>query len=215
MTSSVARWCGTIGALAAIFWMIGTRRSAIDEPPREIRIDSRMLRPGDVVLRRGRDAVSEIVLAADGGSRFSHAGLVVQIGGVLGIAHILPAEAGHPRGAALTESMESFSSPDQAAEIAVFRLRQEPSGIPAEAARNALRYVKEKRRFDDRFSLATTTDLYCSELVWRAFLEAGIDLVDGHFQSLSLPISAGDFVLPSALKDSPHLKMILDYQGEE
>jgi hypothetical protein len=214
MASLAVRLCA-LCALAAVSWMLSARRTDVSDPIRELDVDPGLLRPGDVILRRGRDVVSAIVLASDPGSRFSHAGIVVRIGRILGVAHVLPQDAAHPQGTALTETVSSFSSPDQASEVAVFRLRQPRSEVPINAARNALRYVKEKRRFDDSFSLETTSDLYCSEFVWRAFLEAGMDLVDGRFQQFSLPVRSGYFVLPSSLANSPHLDMVLDSKKEE
>jgi cell wall-associated NlpC family hydrolase len=201
-------------ALAAVPWIFH-RGSGMSGPVREVDFNHAELQPGDVILRRGRDAVSGIVLASDQGSRFSHAGIVIQAGRLLGVVHVLPAEPAHPKGTVMAEPVEIFSSPDEASEVAIFRLLGPRSGVPAEAARIALRYVKEQRRFDYRFDLATPSELYCSELVWRAFREAGTDLVDGRFRKLALPIRSGDFVLPSSLANSLHLEMILDSKTEK
>ena len=173
-------------------------------------LDSRVLRPGDIILRRGRDAVSAVVLTADSGSRYSHVGIIVPLGRLLGVAHALPEDATHPEGRVLVEPIGEFLSPEKASELAVYRLREHPDEETAgQASRLALRYVRERRSFDGDFDLETPEKLYCSELVWRAFQEAGIDLLDGRFSRLTLPLRSGDFVLPSSFTTSPHLRLVL------
>jgi MoaA/NifB/PqqE/SkfB family radical SAM enzyme len=89
-------------------------------------------------------------------------------------------------------------------------------GVPGtfDRAMFALRYARERRLFDGDFRLETPGRLYCSELVWRAFREAGIDLVEGRFSRLELPLRRGDFILPSAFTTSPHLGLVLRKDNE-
>lgn len=214
MVGRLALLCA-LGALAALSSGIVTDGPATAYPPGMFDPGLQEVRPGDIVLRRGRDAVSAVVLASDPDSRFSHAGMLARVGGLLGVVHALPAEAAHPKGEVIVEPLASFLSPADASEYAVYRLKAPPGSQTAEVASlHALRFAREHRRFDDQFSLATSSRLYCSELVWRAFLEAGVDLVDGHFRHLAIPIGSREFVLPSSLAGSSHVTLILDSKRE-
>ena len=166
------------------------------------------IRPGDIVLRRGRDLASAVVLASDPASRFSHSGIVVRIGALPAIVHVLPRNSSPGSGKVLIEPFSEFTAPENASEIAIYRFADPDSRIPAEASRVALTLFREEKPFDDSFRLDTPDSLYCTELVWRAFLAGGVDLVDGRFKHLSLPLKKGKFILPSTLAASPHLSRV-------
>ncbi len=108
----------------------------------------------------------------------------------------------------MVEPFSEFTSPANASELAIYRFADPASRIPTAASRIAVAYFREERPFDDGFSLETPARLYCTELVWRAFLAAGTDLVDGRFKHLSLPLKKGVFILPSTLAESPHLSQV-------
>jgi uncharacterized protein YycO len=195
-----------IGAvLLTLPWWLHFQRRTEASPTRGF--DPRNLRPGDVILRRGRDAVSAMVLTVDQGSRFSHVGIVVSLGDLRAVVHALPGDEEHPDGRVLVQSVGEFLAPERASEVAIYRL-SETSGVPAAAASVALRYVREGRRFDPDFRLETARELYCSELVWRAFHESGLDLLDARLEHLALPLRQGEFVLPSSFTKTPHLTLL-------
>ena len=73
----------------------------------------------------------------------------------------------------------------------------------------ALTYVRDALPFDDRFNLESADRMYCTELVWRAYLKAGIDLVDGVFVRVQTPFGEGRYVLPSSLLNSRYLREIV------
>lgn len=208
--------CGALLALLA-WWLPRQLAGAAVPAPGTATLDLRSLQPGDVIFRRGRDAVSAVVLAADGASRFSHVGIIVPIGRLPAVVHALPDDAEHPEGRVRIEPVGTFIAPENASELAVYRLHhgsretsRETSGETAgRAARHALRYVREQRRFDNDFRLETPGELYCTELVWRAFREAGTDLLDGRLARLRLPLRSGDFVLPSSMTESPRLGLVI------
>lgn len=193
--------------LVVLIW--GARGWLHAEAPRAVGEAAPLdIRPGDIVLRRGHDLASAVVLASDPASRFSHSGIVVRIGALPAIVHVLPQDSPPGTGRVLIEPFSEFASPENASEIAVYRFADPDSRIPAEASRVALTFFREERPFDDGFRLDTPTSLYCTELVWRAFLAAGMDLVDGRFKHLSLPLKKGVFILPSTLAESPHLSRV-------
>jgi len=214
MRARVLRLCVLGAVLALLAWWIPRHSAGSELLAPATDLDPRGLRTGDVILRRGRDVVSAVVLAADSGGRYSHVGIIVPIGRLMAVAHALPEDAEHPEGRVLVESVGEFLAPERASESAVYRLRERPGNTAVRAAGNALRYAREGRSFDGDFRLETTGRLYCSELVWLAFRETGVDLVDGRFSHLKLPLRRGDFVLPSAFTTSPHLRLVLRKDNE-
>ncbi len=134
------------------------------------------LRTGDVVFRMGRGMFSSFFSRM--GSRpipYSHVGIYVEQEGVGYVVHTEANEL-TGEGWARTEPLETFLGPKRAVSGAVFR----PVGITEEQrnaiAAGALVYAKLRVPFDTDFDLATVDRIYCTELVWRAFVSAGIDI---------------------------------------
>lgn len=162
------------------------------------------LREGDVVFRRGRSVLSNVVLSADAAAGFSHVGLLRGNGRRFEVIHAIPGEGDGAPGGVVAEPLEEFLAPAVAAGFAVYRPRA--TGVGAVAARAAARLLH--RPFDSRFDLATASHVYCTELVWLAYLRAGVDLADGQLDQLDLPLHRGPVLLLSRLRESRHLVRI-------
>jgi uncharacterized protein YycO len=139
----------------------------------------------------------------DGRSEYSHVGIVASAGTSIEVVHAIPPEEGQP-GGVVAEPLESFLAPELAAAAAVYRPRDSEAGI--RAAARAWRYARPRRPFDSGFDLSTPDAVYCTELVWRAYLEEGVDLVGRDFHER--------YLLPSRLLSSPELRLIRDYKQE-
>ena len=165
---------------------------------------------GDVIFRRGRDVMSRIVLTADGRSDYSHAGILLRNGRDMVVVHAVPAENMGDTDSVKSESLESFMDYWKTTAIAVYRLKDSPdreriAGTVAQYARNA---AQARIEFDAEFNLADASRLYCTELVWRAYLSAGLDLVEDRFERLSVPMRSGTYIFPSTLLQSPQLTRV-------
>ena len=167
-------------------------------------IDPSGVSPGDLVFRRGRSMVSRAVLSIDGKSEYSHVGIVVSAGNPIRIVHAIPPEETNP-GGVIAEPLQSFLTPDLASAAAVYRPRD--SGIGVRAAARAWKYTRPRRPFDSDFDLSTPGAVYCTELIWRAYLDEGVDLVGRGFKDR--------YLLPSRLLTSPELHLIKEYRQEE
>ncbi len=203
---------GVVLALGVLLWMhlgLGVRmacRLGLAPPAAVYRAARADVRPGDLVFRRGRGLVSLAVLAADPAARYTHVGLVVQAAGDTLVAHATPGPRGGPPAPVRLEPLAVFLAGDRTVHAAVLR---PPARYARRAARIARAYAARPLVFDDAFDLATPDRLYCTELVWRAYRTAGLDLVGGAFGTTWLPWRAGErFVLPSALHRSPHLRRV-------
>ena len=161
---------------------------------------------GDIVFRRGTGLLSQAVLSADVDSTFSHTGIVYLIDGVPFVVHASPGESlAHPSKLKV-DSMAEFLEPASAA--AVYRARTDSEALGRRAAERAYAYALEGRLFDTQLDLGTDEALYCTELVWKSYLAAGLDLVDGELDRLAGPLFHKSCLLPSRLQASPHIRQI-------
>lgn len=166
------------------------------------------LRDGDILFRRGKEAVSDAVLALDPRSVYSHVGIVVLHGSEPLIVHAVPAEAHGEGDAVKLEPVSRFLAADRSSGMALYRLHEAPDHTSAKiAAREALRLAQAHTPFDNAFDLDTPDQLYCTELVWHVFRKAGIDLApkppSNHFLLWS-----GHYIPPSTLQASPLIERV-------
>jgi Permuted papain-like amidase enzyme, YaeF/YiiX, C92 family len=167
--------------------------------PQKLPIEELTLVPGDLLFRRGRSLISRAVLAADTGSEYSHVGLVSIAGDRIWVLHTVPPEEPEKKGGAIAESLSAFLTPDKASAVAVYRPKKQWAMSAAEET--AWVYVRARKPFDSGFDLMTDDALYCTELVWKSYRAAGVDLKVG-------PLSRGKYLLPSNLLQSPQLEKI-------
>jgi hypothetical protein len=146
-----------------------------------------------------------VVLAVDGGSEYSHVGLISVIAGQAWVLHAVPPEEPEQRGGILAEPLSVFLSPDKATAAGLYRPRDAGGAV---AERAAWSFVHAHIPFDSGFDLSTPNEMYCTEMVWRAYREAGIDLAPPD------PNQKEKYLLPSRLLRSPHLKRIQELTEE-
>lgn len=141
--------------------------------PEALRVPPAALQDGDLVFRRGRDAIGRIVLSHGERPRFSHVGVVVRMGNQALVAHALPETPGQTGGVRL-DPLETFSSPARAADVGYFR----PRVLTAEQRAQVRRYLLQSvgTPFDMRFRYSSDDSVYCTELVLKALSTAGLDL---------------------------------------
>jgi Permuted papain-like amidase enzyme, YaeF/YiiX, C92 family len=172
----------------------------------QVRLNAAELEPGDLLFRRGRSLVSRAVLAADGQGEFSHVGLVSVRNGRVWVLHATPPEEPGVAGGVLAEPLASFLAPEKASAAAVYRTRDRQAAPAAERA--AWRFIAGHLPFDDDFDLSSPDRLYCTELVWKAYREAGVDLETG------VTGPRGRYLLPGRLARSPQLTQVRVFREE-
>ena len=63
--------------------------------------------------------------------------------------------------------------------------------------------------FDHDFDDSDSTELYCSELVERAYMKAGHDIAEGRRHQYQMPaITRNPIIMPSDIYESSQLKLI-------
>ena len=171
-------------------------------------IDTSILKDGDVIFRRGTSFVSNMVLMADEKSPYSHTGIIKIIDSAFYVIHSVPAEKLGEEDITKLELLANFLCRDRSTAVAIYRLKNQNATISGCAANLAYRFAEQKIPFDSNFNLKDDSRLYCTELVWKSYLLAGIDLIDNEFEEINIPFSKGPYILPGTLLKSKHLKPI-------
>ncbi|MEK7944073.1 YiiX/YebB-like N1pC/P60 family cysteine hydrolase [Pigmentiphaga sp. YJ18] len=154
-------------------------------------------RAGDLIFREGTEAVSAAVMAVDRGA-YSHVGMLVGQPGNWQVVHATPSEVrGRPDGV-VVDALAFFLDPRRSRRHAVYHVE---AGDEARQRAVALALSMQGRPF----RIADPAGTYCTELVWKAWRDAGMDL-DVRFTSLALPLLPGNYLLPSDLLASPRLR---------
>ena len=167
--------------------------------PPEIPISN--FRSGDIVFRLGRTLESRAI-AADG--RYSHVGIIIRNDSTLQVAHIEPSR----NGSELTkyESLEQFFHPDNASSGTVMRI-EDLDSMQLATVENYL-FSCKNISFDHNYKLSDSTQMYCTELVHRAFSEIGIEITNVRHR---VPLAQEEVILPTDIFKSDKLVEVWRY----
>ena len=162
--------------------------------------DSIYWREGDIVLRCGWGMESRAVVV-NGRSTYSHTGLLHhdECSGWQ-VVHAVPGEDTPEY--IKSEAVAQFFQPMRARYGAWLRVNCCDS-LAAQATGYALQKVAERVLFDNNYLLDDTTEIYCTELVWRSYRSVGIDVSSGlRHEVPHLFSSEGECILPSDIEMS-------------
>ncbi|RYD53399.1 MAG: hypothetical protein EOP52_04505 [Sphingobacteriales bacterium] len=131
-----------------------------------------LLQTGDIVLRTGADATSHALMLMNQKSRvYSHCGIVSIESGTPWIYHSTGGEE-NPDAHLLRETPAQFFDPSFNEGGGVYRYLVTPAQQAA-LSKISQQWYREGRTFDMEFDLATDTQLYCAEFVYKAFRKTG------------------------------------------
>jgi len=155
---------------------------------------------GDLIFRRTQTIEGETVLMLGGGI-YSHVGVIsVEDKGVF-VIHVVPSSPSKVR----KEGWWKFVNDSVA--FAVYRVQTSPE-CRQKAALLAEAWV-EKKPFDKNFNLRDDSSLYCTELVYDAYKNIGVDLVDGKYDAVLLPIvGRKEVIYPKTIIEAGHVEAI-------
>ena len=176
----------------------------INQPP----IPSSQIQEGELLFRRGRSLASRFVLSMDSHSDYSHVGILIFQRGEPFVVHAEPAGDRGGAGATVAEPLAKFLAPEQATAWALYRVRPGLETVASAAARRAEAYAQAATPFDPAFNLDSSDKVYCTELVWRCYLEAGLDLTEAKRDRVQLPFFQKEVLLPSSLLRSRLLILV-------
>ena len=182
-----------------------SRGSPVPAPPETL------LREGDLLFRRGLSPLSRFVLDVDSSAKYSHVGILARVDGRLCVVHVSVGEDEPAPDRVRRDSLPAFLAGDRAAAWALYRLREGADRVGPLAAAAARRYLARRVAFDPAFDLRDETRLYCTELAWRAFREAGVDLARGPLDTFSLLGATRPMLSVSRLTSSPELQHVYSF----
>ncbi|MBF1385537.1 YiiX/YebB-like N1pC/P60 family cysteine hydrolase [Prevotella aurantiaca] len=156
-------------------------------------IDTLSLHNGDLIFREGNSIESKVVMTLDSSS-YSHVGLLCKSDGVWKVVHAVPGESDDNVDIVKIEPVGAFLHPERCTKAKVVRVSYD-----ANVAEKAVQYALNKvgYPFDDDFNTADTTKFYCTELVWKAYLYAGIDISEGRKHNINVLGIHKSCLLPS------------------
>ncbi|MCB0196670.1 MAG: hypothetical protein KDJ65_32255 [Anaerolineae bacterium] len=178
------------------------------EPTYKLHYTPEIFKTGDLIFRRSNSIAGQFVLTVDSQTEYTHVGIIYIEEKEIYVIHAAPNNPISHQGAVLIEPIRDFLAPNVAVAGAVYRLHPYDQLTAQQAADTALNYVHAHLSFDDDFDLKTDKALYCTELVWKAYLSTGLDLTMNKFDRLSFPFAKGEYLLPSRLIDSPYLQFV-------
>lgn len=162
---------------------------------------------GDIIFRSGNSWLTRMAKQVAPETVYSHVGLVRVVEGQARVIHASVEPEDESR--VIEEPLVSFLQKGNAHQVAVYRMKQVELQTQQTLSDVAIAYVEEAIPFDGDFDLATAEQVYCSELVWRVYLAADVDLSDRGFEQFSFPFS-GDYVTPDSLSQSAHLNQVYE-----
>jgi len=162
------------------------------------------LRSGDLIFRQGEGIVSEAVLQNRKQSTYSHVGMIVLHNNSVMVLHASPSENPSDFDGVKLETLAKFSQPDRASHIAFMRpFQQEADGY--QAAKNAMKYLGKP--FDAEFDLKSDDQIYCTELIAKAYQPLNINLFT-KLRKARLPFMKGQFLMPQDMYEQKSLVKI-------
>lgn len=156
--------------------------------------------PGDLIFRRGTENVSQLVQAVDGGD-FSHVGMLVGRPGQWQVLHATPSEREGQPDAVVLDSLDFFLDVRRAHAYRLYQVTADPG-----ARERAVAWAMAQQGQPFQL-LGSGQGIYCTTLVWRAWLQSGADL-EVVFTEVELPILGGRYLLPSSLSRSSRLRAL-------
>lgn len=197
--------CALVALLAP---MSGDHSRAMREFNRPFTFSADRFQTGDVIFRRGIGVLSQAVLAADRDGAYSHVGLIWRTADGVSVIHVSVDDPPGSPDVARIERIEDFLAADRASAYCVCRLVDDRTDAARGAVSVALGYVERRAPFDSAFDLSTPDALYCTELVWRAYREVGVDLADGGLDRGGFVGGSGGYLLPGTLLRSTALTLV-------
>jgi hypothetical protein len=151
------------------------------------------IKSGDIILRKGRDELSNIFAQVNSKNQnYSHCGIAQFTPSGLYVYHIIGSHD-NPKGRIIRESIRSYVNPKLIANWAVIHYNLDSLKMSL-LFEKVQYYLSQKVSFDHRFDLESDGQLYCSEFIYKALIYATKDtaLISKSISSFGKPYIAID-----------------------
>lgn len=170
------------------------------------------LREGDLVFRRGRNMTSNIIIAKDN-YNYSHIGMLhKQEEGSWHVIHAVNEEYDFEGDfdRVKIDPIERFFSGERASAGAIAHSFIDDSTANA-MSNQAIQYVKDSIRFDDSFNLDDSSELYCTELIYKLYKKINTDITEGRRTKAGIFGFPDEIIFPSDILKNKKLNIYFVY----
>lgn len=171
----------------------------------QVVVDTTLLREGDLLLRMGEGWQSRMV-AHLSGEEYSHIALAHHGPKGWMAVHAVPdeIEPGEQHEYLKAEPLSQYYATHRAVGGAIARIDCSEA-YANRAVQYALDKVQRRFEFDHQYSLSDSTQYYCTELVYRAYLSQGIDFFPDFVDTAAKPQSNETWLYPNAFLRHPRV----------
>lgn len=158
---------------------------------------------GDLILRCGKSTESFAVHLVDNASEFTHIGIISIEKGNPFVIHAVPNKDNTLK----KETLLEFLNPKNNSTCAIYRSQFNEETL-TKVVNEAKKFYSKKYTFDNEYNLSTDTRLYCTELILKAFNNAGITL-NIKAKPLNFVIGKHKIIFPSEFTKPPEFNRII------
>ena len=170
------------------------------------------LREGDLVFRRGCNMTSNIIIAKDS-YNYSHIGMLhMQEDSSWHVIHAVNEEYDFEGDfdRVKIDPIERFFSGERASAGAIAHSFIDDSTANA-MSNQAIQYVKDSIRFDDSFNLDDSSELYCTELIYKLYKKINTDITEGRRTKAGIFGFPDEIIFPSDILKNKKLDIYFVY----
>lgn len=182
-----------------ILLLVTAAHLACCQSPRpDVNIPFDLAEEGDLAFRCGRGVFSRAVTTAENEGIYSHVGILLKDGERWVVVHAVPGEreSDGDFDRVKAESTDIFFCGERAKRGCLVHTGLRDSAAIAKIRSAALGAARDSLRFDNDYNLYDSTEVYCTEFVWRLYRTAGIDLSEGRCRYVNMFHIHGDCLLP-------------------
>lgn len=171
------------------------------------------LREGDLAFRRGSSILSDAVVYAEKQQGYSHVGIIVMQDSCWRVIHAVPGELEYKGDfeRVKSEPLETFFSESRARHGELAHTGLKDTMLIRELAGRCIRMAQDSVRFDNKYNLADTSAVYCTEFVFLQYMAVGIDLTEGRRTRVNAPLISGECILPEDIHEYGQLTSYYKY----
>jgi hypothetical protein len=153
---------------------------------------------GDIIFRRGRSLESQAVLLYDKEKEFSHVGMIYSLDGETKVIHAVPTK-NHKNEWVKLENISTFLSKKNASQFAIYRPNIS-SKQKQRVVQKAYSFYKQKVVFDNEYNLLSDQQMYCTELIIKAFTYSDIDLGEIPLTTINFVLNKTQIIMPGSIQ---------------
>lgn len=174
--------------------------------------EKQLLQEGDLILRRGYGVVSSMISNMnDAQYDISHCAIVVKdSNGKLSVIHSVSSDLSDIDGVQ-QQTLDRFTNESCPNTLVVLRHKGDDSITQHNIAQRAYYYLDQKIKFDHHFSISDTSTFYCSELIYRVYM----DVYKQDYFEERKKTNHPDFLTFPAFMDSTKFDLIINHQGDK